>query len=98
MENIIEYMVNYNVDSLTSTQVMNESGIEDETSYSTNTGNPVLLASLTRTEAEWGSLAGWDAVANNAHNIAGLVVSALQTQYAGKIVDLDGIYITLTNV
>ena len=91
-------MVNYDVDTLTSTQVMNESGIEDETSYNTNTGSPILLARLTRTEAEWGGLEPWDCVASNAHNIAGLVVSALQTQYAGKIVNLDGIYITRTNV
>lgn len=90
-------MVNYNVDNLTVAQFAGESDVSDE-SIGTNTGNPVLLASVTKTDAEWGNLPAWQSVANNSHMITQLALTELQNLYAGKIVDLDGIYLTLTNV
>ena len=90
-------MVNYNVDNLTVAQLAGESDVSDE-SIGTNTGNPILLASVTKTDAEWGNLPAWQSVAANSHMITQLALTELQNQYAGKIVDLDGIYLTLTNV
>lgn len=90
-------MVNYNVDNLTVAQIAGESDSGDE-SVGSNTGTPVLLASITKTDAEWGNLPAWQSVAANSHGITQAVLATLQANYAGKLVDLDGIYLTLTNV
>lgn len=90
-------MVNYNVDNLTVAQIAGESDSSDE-SVGSNTGTPVLLASITKTDAEWGNLPAWQSVAANSHGITQAVLAQLQTLYSGKIVNLDGIYLTLTNV
>ena len=89
-------MTSYNVDSLTVSQIAAESDVGDE-SVGSNTGNPVTLATLVKTDAEWGNLPAWQSVSANSHSITQLALAELQTLYAGKIVDLDGIYLTLTN-
>lgn len=90
-------MTFYDVDTITTAEIAAESDVGDQ-SVGDNTGNAVTLATLTKTQSEWGSLAAWQSVANNSHTITQMARTYLQSNYAGKQVDLDGIFLTLTNV
>ena len=90
-------MTFYNVDNMTISQFTDESDVGDE-SIGNNTGQAILLCEVTKTSTEWGSDEAWESVGNNQYNLATLAVAELQTQYAGKEVDLDGIYINKFDV
>jgi hypothetical protein len=90
-------MTDYNVDNLTAAEFNGEFDSTDM-SVGSNTGNPILLASLTKTDAEWGNLPAWQSAANNSHGISQAALTQLKSLYAGKIVDLEGLYVTSTDV
>ena len=90
-------MTYYDVNNLSITTFASTIGVEDE-STGTNTGNPITLATVTKTESEWGGLEPYQSVANNSHSILQLALTELQTLYPNKLIDLDGIYITETVV
>tara|TARA_B110000495_G_C23015549_1_gene601412 strand:+ start:195 stop:467 length:273 start_codon:yes stop_codon:yes gene_type:complete len=90
-------MVNYNVDALTVAQLAGEFDSTDE-GVKANTGTPVLLATLTKTDAEWGNLPAWTSAYANAHGITQLALTQIQALYPNKIIDLEGLYVTLTVV
>lgn len=90
-------MVNYPVSTLTVAQLAGEFDSTDETPKN-NTGNPVLLATLTKTDAEWGNLPAWTSAYANSHGITQAALTQIQALYPNKIIDLEGLYCTLTNV
>ena len=90
-------MVEYNVNSLNTSDIQSESDVGDE-SIGSNSGDSVILSSVTKTETEWGTGSAWELVEDNKFNIASLARNYLQSNYAGKMVDLDGIYLTYETV
>ena len=86
-----------NVDNLTVSAMAATIGVEDE-SIGSNTGTPIELTSVTKTESEWGSLEPYQSVANNSHSILQNALTELQSLYPNKEIDLDGIYIVETIV
>ena len=90
-------MVNYNVNSLTVAQLAGEFDSTDDTPKD-NIGSPVLLATLTKTDAEWGNLPGWTSAYANSHGITQMALTEIQNLYPNKVIDLEGLYVTLTNV
>ena len=85
------------VDSMTVANTNSLITVNNE-SIGSNTGTPVLLVSITKTEAEWGSLEPYQSVSNNSHAILQSAINVLKTNYAGKEIDFDGIVITETEV
>jgi len=69
-------------------------------SIGSNTGTPLQLASVTKTETEWGSLDPHVSVSNNSYLILQTALTSLTLAYGddGKEVDLDGIYLEETVV
>jgi len=90
-------MVEYNVDSLYTSDIQNESDVGDE-SIGSNSGDSVILSSVTKTETEWGTMSGWELVEDNKFSIASLARNTIQSNYPGKMIDLDGIYVTYETV
>lgn len=90
-------MTQYDVDTLTVAQLAGEFDSTDETPKS-NIGSPVLLASITKTDAEWGNLAAWQSASANSHGITQAALTELKNLYPNKLVNLDGLYCTLTVV
>ena len=80
-----------NVDNLTVSAMAATIGVEDE-SVGSNTGNPVELTSVTKTNTEWGNLEPYQSVANNSHSILQNALTELQSLYPGKEIDLEGIH------
>jgi len=87
----------YVVNNLSTSDIQSESGIEDH-SVGNNTGNAITIASLTKTDTEWDSTLAHELVADNKFSITSTARNYLQTNYADKKVNLDGIFLTLTNV
>jgi len=90
-------MASYNSDTMTLAELATEFDATDVTPKS-NIGTPVLLASLTKTETEWGSLDGWQSALNNSHGLTQLALAQIQALYPNKIINLEGLYVTLTVV
>lgn len=90
-------MVEINADVMTLAQLTAEFDATDVTPK-TNIGNPILLASLTKTETEWGSLEGWQSALNNSHGITQTALAQLKVLYPNKIINLEGLYVTLNVV
>lgn len=89
-----------NVNSMTTASFAATIDVNDE-SIGSNTGTPIQLASITKPETgsdSWGGLDPHVSVAANSHYIAQIARQSLQTAYAGKEVDLDGIYLEETVV
>jgi hypothetical protein len=74
------------------------STVHQTSDYSGLSGTVVTLSTLTKTDLEWGSLPGWGCAYANAHNITGLALAQIQALYPGKVINLDGLKVTLTNV
>jgi len=90
-------MATFNVNGIFTSNIQSESDVGDE-SVGSNSGTRTTLATLTKTNVEWGNLAGWECVRDNKHNIADSVKTAIQTNYPNKVIDLDGIYIEMVTV
>lgn len=89
-----------NVNSMTTANIAATIDVNDM-SVGDNTGTPVQLSSVTKPETgsdSWGGLDAHVSVANNSHSILAAARTSLQTLYAGKEIDLDGIYIVETVV
>ena len=88
------------VDTLTVANIAATIDVNDM-SVGSNTGTPILLASVTKPETgsdSWGGLDAHVSVANNSHSILTNALATINSTYSGKEIDLDGIYITETVV
>lgn len=90
-------MVSYNADTMTLAQLANEFDATDVTPK-TNIGTPVLLASVTKTDVEWSNVDGWQSASLNAWQITSDALAQIKLLYPNKIIDLEGLYVTLTVV
>jgi hypothetical protein len=90
-------MTQYDVDTLTMAQLTAEFDSTDETPKN-NIGTPVLLASVTKTDVEWGQLPAWQSANANSHGITQIALAELKALYPNKLINLEGLYCTLTVV
>jgi len=81
-----------NVDNMTVASMASIINANHE-SIGSNTGTAVQLASVTKTESEWGGLDPHVSVSNNSYSILATARTSLQATYAGKEIDMDGIFL-----
>ena len=90
-------MVEYNVNELNLNTLANEINFNNST-VGSNTGNPIRLALLTKTKDQFGNQSSWQIGKSNSNGITEMALQEIKKLYPNKIINLNGLYLTLTDV